>query len=113
MGEEFSFPEGVGIGDGGITTPRHTSSSYYFPKTADSVDAPNFNAISVTGGYDAARGSGGSYVLLLFTLTNNNNVDKEVVFPAGLVAISTTGIAQNGLLIKRLPLRFLPTEVSK
>ncbi|MDR1554959.1 MAG: hypothetical protein LBS39_02910 [Campylobacteraceae bacterium] len=96
-GEVFQFPDGVilegdvlGIGGSSLKVNNINQPNYY---------KPSFNAVTITGA-NATIGSGSVYVRLVFSLNNTNNVDTEVVFPAGLVAISTTGDSQNGLLIK-------------
>jgi hypothetical protein len=100
VGEVFKFPDGVSI-EGGVESPRFYPSSHVLSKNID-ANIPYLSVIAnVNGGYDVAAGSGGAYVLLTITLRNTNNVNTVVTFPAGLVALSADGRAQNGLLIKK------------
>jgi hypothetical protein len=99
VGETFTLPDGVEM-EGGVEAPGYSHSIREFYNKESSLNLPDFNVIEVNGGYNVTRGSGGKFVLLTFRLRNTNAVGTEVIFPAGLVAVSTSG-SQNGLLIKK------------
>jgi hypothetical protein len=106
-GEEFVLPDGVEIDSGGIQGHKimgkqvvdiDDSLTEFSSKFDNELYTPNYNIVS--GTYDAAVGSGYSFVDVLIPLRNHNNVTTKVIFPARLIARSSTGEYQNGVLIK-------------
>jgi hypothetical protein len=105
-GDVFEFPEGVSIeGSVGGVSGYNLNIIEQNQKSTETIndyyDEPNFLNIDMSREYDALIGSGGKYVLISFNLKNSSDVEKTVVFPAGLLLISTSGRSQNGLLIKK------------
>ncbi|MDR3346451.1 MAG: hypothetical protein LBS73_04665 [Campylobacteraceae bacterium] len=106
-GEEFVFPEGIEINSSSIRgykiagrqTETDDLQAKFSKKLEQNLYTPNYNIIP--GTYDVAVGSGATYVKVLIVVRNNNNVSTNVTFPARLIARSSTGKYQNGILLKK------------
>jgi hypothetical protein len=68
-------------------------------KLENNLYTPDYRIVG--GTYDAAVGSGEGLVDVQIRIYNNNNVPVKVTFPTLLIAKSSTGKYQNGILLKK------------
>lgn len=106
-GTQFQLPGGVSIVGsiwGGYEYPSRTR-SMSINKHEFTHKRINIYATRAAGGQKVETMIGcGEYVTLYMVLQNTSNKSVEVIFPAGLIAKSLSGNAQNGVLLKKTSL---------